>query len=317
MESEAKFIHVIEHPLPFKNWNETLDNQKDTSIAAMYVQISITILVAIYSCFKFITYFFSSFHNKSQSPKAMYFWILGTFLNCFLTIYSSCLSILRQSYLESTYRVFLSILDMWPFMVVILLALDVLNETEALSNFEIRLITKMVQMNFIYSICLPFFNVFYLAQLKDLSRLAFINISYIPLSIFMVFVSYVFIRIFICERSTTALFFGAGALRTFQIGTFLLILSLFGKIILLYLNYIPPYYLLDYLFYDYATGSQKSAKYAFEFMFNIIIYIVPYLLIAAGAGYTKKKEEFVKDDNGSETNVTSDKNVLDDSLLNQ
>jgi len=42
---------------------------------------------------------------------------------------------------------------------------------------------------------------------------------------------------------------------------------------------------------------------------------VPYLLIAAGAGYTKKKEEFINNDTDVRDTPTK-KNVLDDSLIN-
>ena len=262
-------------------------------------------LLTTWTNYQFIKYFFLALKNKTKQNKAMYFWLSGLLLFCFLIIYQSLDYGVFSTILEGSensnvikpsirpiFQVILTLFDMWPFIVILLLALDIFRETSVFTRYELVLIPNTVKCFSIYNIIyFLFFIRFFLYDMSDTTTKLFCQISYIFYYLFLLFVIYVFARIFIVEKAITCLFFGQITLYKFQIGFLLLFLFLIFKMFLIITNNIPPINPLrtsvldgnkesSQLFYCFSTILQKS-----------LAYIFPFLCIALGASYSRRGDD--------------------------
>ena len=253
------------------------------------------LFLGLVSVYKFVTLFF--FYISSRNPatrKAIYFWFFGVLLNCFLVV----IQITRHSLQEMVYRIWnmvLVVIDMWPFLLVTQLILDVFGDTGAFTAFEVVACQGLTRLFWIYSLVFPaaciglVFN-----EIQSLQRHVFFIPAYIMLFLFVVFFCHVVFRLFVCEKYIAAFFIGEKALLKFQIGVFVVAIALLLKMTFLVWFEVPPDSLEGFSIivnieeHVYAASLFYSLSHSF-------VYMVPYLVIALGANFARSRSEIGPD----------------------
>lgn len=259
--------------------------------ALVFIETILIVVAAFASTYKFMTLFF--FYVSSRNPatrKAMYFWFFGVLLTCFLLIMQVLRRALESSGMNHIWTVFIGVLDMWPFLLVTNLIIDVFADTGAFTGFEVTLCLNMIKVFWIYSVMLPVIHIWFnIEGAAELQRSAFLAPAYIITALFVIFFAYVTLRIFICEKYIASFFIGASALVKFQFGMLFVILALFLKIALLVWYIIPPNS-LDVFWFMPKWKEEVGRATTFFSVTHSLIYVVPYILVALGANFTRTKE---------------------------
>ena len=277
---------------------------------AVYLEMLSALFLGLVSVYKFVTLFF--FYISSRNPatrKAIYFWFFGVLLNCFLVV----IQITRHSLEEMVYRIWsmiLIVVDMWPFLLVTQLILDVFGDTGAFTAFEVVACQGLTRLFWIYSLVFPvatMWLVFYGVQI--LQRNAFLIPSYIILFLFVAFFCHVVFRLFVCEKYIAAFFIGEKALLKFQIGVFVVAIALLLKMVFLVWFEIPPDSLEGFSIIV-SFEEHIHASTVFYSLSHSFVYMVPYLVIAMGANFARSRSEI-----GPDTHSESSHSALTMMLL--
>lgn len=258
---------------------------------AVYVEATGILASGMLSTYKFVTLFF--FYITSRNPatrKAIYFWFFGVLLNCFLFI----MQLLRQELMELVYEVWnmiIVVFDIWPFLLVLQLILDVFGDTGAFTTFEVVACQGLIRLFWIYSLVFPATHVWFsFYHIQSLQRSAFLTPAYIMLGGFVVFFCHVVFRIFVCEKYIASFFIGPKSLVKFQVGAFIVAISLLAKIVFLVWFEIPPVSLEEF---SLVVNVEDKLYYStwFYCVTHGIVYVVPYILVALGANFTRPQSE--------------------------